>query len=59
MEPKLQFMDQDKVAKMYSDLRRESMATGRFVIWRQTQIRITKNASSFAVCRSPFATSRA
>jgi len=28
VEPKLQFMDQDKVAKMYSDLRRESMATG-------------------------------
>ena len=35
VEPKLQFMDQDKVAKMYSDLRRESMATGRFVLWRQ------------------------
>ena len=32
VEPKLQFMDQDKVAKMYSDLRRESMATGRFVV---------------------------
>ena len=31
VEPKLQFMDQDKVAKMYSDLRRESMATGRLV----------------------------
>ena len=31
VEPKLQFMDQDKVAKMYSDLRKESMATGRFV----------------------------
>ena len=35
VEPKLQFMDQDKVAKMYSDLRRESMATGRFVFSRQ------------------------
>ena len=34
VEPKLQFMDQDKVAKMYSDLRRESMATGRFVLCR-------------------------
>ena len=28
VHPKLQLMDQDKVAKMYSDLRRESMATG-------------------------------
>merc|ERR1719150_1642067 len=28
VEPKLHQMDQDKVAKMYSDLRRESMATG-------------------------------
>jgi DNA replication licensing factor MCM2 len=28
VQPKLQFMDQDKVARMYSDLRRESMATG-------------------------------
>ena len=38
VEPKLQFMDQDKVAKMYSDLRRESMATGRFVFSRKIQI---------------------
>ena len=28
IHPKLHDMDQDKVAKMYSDLRRESMATG-------------------------------
>ena len=28
VHPKLHQMDQDKVAKMYSDLRRESMATG-------------------------------
>ena len=28
VHPKLHDMDQDKVAKMYSDLRRESMATG-------------------------------
>merc|ERR1719187_687242 len=28
VKPKLHQMDQDKVAKMYSDLRRESMATG-------------------------------
>ena len=28
VHPKLHNMDQDKVAKMYSDLRRESMATG-------------------------------
>ena len=27
--PKLNQMDQDKVAKMYSDLRRESMVRGR------------------------------
>ena len=30
VHPKLHQMDQDKVAKMYSDLRRESMATGTF-----------------------------
>jgi len=30
--PKLHAMDQDKVAKMYSDLRRESMATGSIPI---------------------------
>jgi len=30
--PKLHQMDQDKVAKMYSDLRRESMATGSIPI---------------------------
>lgn len=28
VRPKLHQMDQDKVAKMYSELRRESMATG-------------------------------
>lgn len=28
VHPKLHQMDQDKVAKMYSELRRESMATG-------------------------------
>lgn len=32
MHPKLNNMDQDKVAKMYSDLRRESMATGSIPI---------------------------
>lgn len=34
VHPKLHQMDQDKVAKMYSELRRESMATGKFgVVW--------------------------
>ena len=28
VHPKLHDMDQDKIAKMYSELRRESMATG-------------------------------
>merc|ERR1712061_599051 len=32
IHPKLHQMDQDKVAKMYSDLRRESMATGSIPI---------------------------
>nr|CAB3263689.1 DNA replication licensing factor mcm2 [Phallusia mammillata] len=32
VEPKLHQMDQDKVAKLYSDLRRESMATGSIPI---------------------------
>ena len=32
VHPKLHAMDQDKVAKMYSDLRRESMATGSIPI---------------------------
>ncbi|XP_070557526.1 DNA replication licensing factor mcm2-like [Ptychodera flava] len=32
VHPKLHQMDQDKVAKMYSDLRRESMATGSIPI---------------------------
>merc|ERR1712088_1146656 len=32
VHPKLNQMDQDKVAKMYSDLRRESMATGSIPI---------------------------
>ena len=32
VHPKLHQMDQDKVAKMYSDLRRESMATGSVAI---------------------------
>merc|ERR1712113_1190218 len=32
IHPKLNQMDQDKVAKMYSDLRRESMATGSIPI---------------------------
>lgn len=31
-EPKLNMMDQDKVARMYADLRRESMATGSIPI---------------------------
>ncbi len=29
IHPKLNQMDQDKVAKMYSELRRESMSTGK------------------------------
>ena len=29
VRPKLHQMDQDKVAKMYSELRRESMSTGK------------------------------
>merc|ERR1712025_1027288 len=32
VEPKLHQMDQDKIAKMYADLRRESMATGSIPI---------------------------
>ena len=32
MHPKLHQMDQDKVAKMYTDLRKESMATGSVAI---------------------------
>ena len=32
VHPKLHQMDQDKVAKMYSDLRRESMVTGSIPI---------------------------
>ena len=32
VHPKLHQMDQDKVAKMYSELRRESMATGSIPI---------------------------
>ncbi|CAK8687787.1 unnamed protein product [Clavelina lepadiformis] len=32
VEPKLHQMDQDKIARMYSDLRRESMATGSIPI---------------------------
>ena len=32
VHPKLHQMDQDKVAKMYSDLRRESMQTGSIPI---------------------------
>ena len=31
VRPKLHQMDQDKVAKVYSELRRESMATGKLV----------------------------
>lgn len=34
IRPKLNQMDQDKVAKMYSDLRKESMVSGLFpFIW--------------------------
>lgn len=34
VRPKLNWMDQDKVAKMYSDLRTESMVSQRSVLLR-------------------------
>ena len=43
VHPKLHDMDQDKVAKMYSDLRRESMATGSVPITGEKKFRNHKH----------------
>lgn len=46
VHPKLNQMDQDKVARMYSDLRKESMVSWRALCWLLTQTQGRVRASN-------------
>lgn len=46
VRPKLNQMDQDKVARIYSDLRKESMVRGMIFFWRGS----VQNAFKYSVC---------
>lgn len=51
IQPKLHQMDQDKISRLYADLRRESLATGSFPITVRHLESIFRLAESFAKMR--------